>query len=113
MLDMLHDEFEWDQRKAVANLKKHGVSFDDAAYVLADDLAEVYHHEQYDEAHAGKEDRFITVASHPLDRSIVLAIAWTERRQATAQITRIITARHATGRERRMYASYLIETSGT
>ncbi len=110
---MLHDEFEWDQRKAVANLQKHGVAFDDAACVLADEMAAVYHYEQYDKAHAGKEDRFITVASHPLDRSIVLAIAWTERQQATAQITRIISARHATGRERRMYASYLVETSGT
>jgi uncharacterized DUF497 family protein len=31
----LHDNFEWDQDKAQKNLKKHGVSFDDAALVLA------------------------------------------------------------------------------
>ena len=31
-------EFEWDPAKAASNLRKHGVSFDDAATVLADDL---------------------------------------------------------------------------
>jgi uncharacterized DUF497 family protein len=33
---MLHENFEWDEDKARINLKKHGVSFDDAALVLAD-----------------------------------------------------------------------------
>ena len=32
-------EFEWNERKAAANLKKHGVDFADAALVLYDDLA--------------------------------------------------------------------------
>ncbi len=32
-------EFEWDEQKAAANLKKHGVDFADAALVLYDDLA--------------------------------------------------------------------------
>jgi len=31
--------FEWDQRKAVANLKKHRVSFEDASMVFLDPLA--------------------------------------------------------------------------
>jgi uncharacterized DUF497 family protein len=34
---MLHENFEWDEQKARKNLRKHGVSFDDAALVLADE----------------------------------------------------------------------------
>jgi uncharacterized protein len=35
----LHEHFEWDDDKAATNLKKHGVSFDDAALVLTDEMA--------------------------------------------------------------------------
>jgi uncharacterized DUF497 family protein len=34
---MLHENFEWDESKERKNLKKHGVSFDDASLVLADE----------------------------------------------------------------------------
>jgi uncharacterized DUF497 family protein len=45
---MLHDSFEWDQDKAQKNLKKHGVSFEDAALVLADEEGDRFHVEEYD-----------------------------------------------------------------
>ena len=41
-----HGEFEWDPKKAAANYKKHGVTFDDAAVVLGDDEGDVYHVEE-------------------------------------------------------------------
>jgi uncharacterized DUF497 family protein len=50
------------------------------------------------------EDRHITTASHPSDRSIILLVCWTDRYRADQRVTRIISARHATGRERRRYA---------
>jgi uncharacterized DUF497 family protein len=75
----LHDSFEWDEDKAVKNLKKHGVSFDDAARVLADDDGSFYHMEEFDDLHKDDEDRYITTAAHPDDRSVVLHIAWTDR----------------------------------
>lgn len=99
-----HDHFEWDPQKAKINRTKHGVSFDDAKTVLEDDEAELYHVEVFDDAHSMAEDRHITSASHPADRSIVLLICWTDRSVADQRVTRIISARHATRRERKQYA---------
>ena len=98
-----HDRFEWDAAKARANLRKHAVSFDDAAAVLADQEADRFHIEDYDDAHSMEEDRWITTASHPADRRIVLRVVWTLRRTSHATITRIIGARTATRQERLSY----------
>ncbi len=50
-------EFEWDPIKVDANLRKHGVSFDEAATVLADPLSITV----ADPDHSQEEDRLITV----------------------------------------------------
>ena len=50
-------EFEWDDAKAEANLRKHGVSFDEAATVFADTLSLT----GYDPDHSSDEDRYITM----------------------------------------------------
>jgi uncharacterized DUF497 family protein len=47
--------FEWDAHKATANLKKHGVSFDDAKSVFLDERAKLMD----DPDHSGDEDRFV------------------------------------------------------
>ena len=107
---LLHVNFEWDEDKAEKNLKKHRVSFDDAALVLADEDADIFHVEEYDREYSTAEDRYITTASHPDDRSIVLVIAWTDRSTEDAKITRIISARVATPAERRRYVK---EISGS
>src|SRR5580704_13797652 len=99
----LHDNFEWDDDKARLNLKKHGVSFDDAALVLADDDGNSFHVEEYDGEHSTGEDRYVTTASHPADRTIVLIISWTDRSTEDARITRIISARAATRAEGKRY----------
>ena len=99
----LHENFEWDEDKAVKNLKKHHVSFDDAALVLADDNGEVFHVDEYDPEHSVGEDRYVTTAAHPDDRSIVLVISWTDRSTEDAKITRIISVRVATPAERKKY----------
>lgn len=101
---MLHDNFEWDDDKAQRNLKKHGVSFDDAARVLADEDGERFHVEEYDDEHSTSEDRYVTTASHPDDRRLVLIIAWTDRSTPHARVTRILSARPATLAERKKYA---------
>ena len=100
---LLHENFEWDEDKAQKNLKKHGVSFDDAALVLADEDGDKFHVEEHDGSHSDGEDRYVTTASHPDDRSIVLIIAWTDRSTQDAKITRIISARAATPAERKRY----------
>jgi uncharacterized DUF497 family protein len=100
-----HDKFEWDPRKAKANARKHdGVTFDDAAAVLGDDQADVYHVEAYDDEHSTDEDRQVTLGSHPEDRRIVLRVSWTDRSAGKERITRIISARLATPTERKRYA---------
>src|SRR4029079_2920777 len=83
---MLHDNFEWDEDKANRNLKKHGVRFDDAALVLADDDGSAFHVEEYDGVHSSGEDRYVTTASHPDDRRIVLIVAWTDRSTPEAKV---------------------------
>jgi uncharacterized protein len=100
---MLHESFEWDEEKARKNLKKHGVSFDDAALVLADEDGDSFHVEEYDRDHSAGEDRYVTTASHPDDRSIVLIIAWVDRSTKHTKVTRIISARAATPAERKRY----------
>jgi uncharacterized DUF497 family protein len=100
---VLHENFEWDEDKAQKNLKKHKVSFDDAALVLSDDEGDRFHVEEYDRQHSAGEDRYVTTASHPDDRTIVLVIAWTDRSTERAKVTRIISARAATPAERKRY----------
>lgn len=106
----LHDSFEWDEDKAVRNLKKHNVSFDEAARVLADDEGSLYHIEEFDALHSDDEDRYVTTASDPDDRMIVLRITWTDRSSRNERITRIISARLATKRERKSYAQEIGKT---
>ena len=98
-----HEEFDWDPKKARTNQKAHGVSFEFAASALADELADIFHIEEYDEAHSRKENRYTTLASHPMRRSVVLKIVWTDRSTDDEQITWIISARHAARRERIIY----------
>jgi uncharacterized DUF497 family protein len=99
----LHSNFEWDSNKADENLEKHNVSFGDASYVLADEEGDVYHIEEFDDLHSDSEDRYITTASHPSDRSIILRICWTDASTKRSKITRIISARLAKPIERTQY----------
>jgi uncharacterized DUF497 family protein len=100
---MLHENFEWDEDKAQSNLQKHGVSFDDAALVLSDDDGDKFHVEEYDGPHSNDEDRYVTTAAHPDDRTIVLIISWTDRSTDNTKVARIISARAAKPAERKRY----------
>lgn len=83
--------FEWDDEKAKANLKKHGVPFETAAKVFLDkNRIEIY-----DEAHSEDEDRYITIGM----AGDVLFVVYTER----SPRIRLISARLANARERKVY----------
>ena len=86
-------EFEWDQGKAAENLRKHKVSFTEAATVFGDTLGTTVS----DPDHSGEEHRYITVGSS--NRSRILMVAHAERRERI----RIISARRLTRNERRVY----------
>jgi uncharacterized DUF497 family protein len=86
-------ELEWDPWKAEHNLRKHGVSFTEAATVLADSLSDTAH----DPAHSVDEDRYLTVG-RSLERRLLI-VAHTER----GNHVRIISARELTRAERKVY----------
>ena len=84
-------EFEWDARKAVSNLTKHGVDFADAVTVLDDDLAVTVRDDS-----AG-EDRYVTIGMDATGR--LLVVVYTLR----GERVRIISGRRPTSRERKSY----------
>lgn len=86
-------EFEWDPDKAIANLRKHGISFDEAATVLADPLAITVP----DPDHSQDQERYITVGLS-FGRRLLL-VAHTDREMRI----RLISARELTTTERVAY----------
>jgi uncharacterized DUF497 family protein len=84
--------FEWDQSKAKSNLRKHGVSFEEASTALLDPLSKT----ALDPYHSLAE-RFLTFGLSWRGR--LLAVSHTERRATI----RIISARVATPSERETY----------
>ncbi len=84
-------EFEWDERKAQANLRKHRVDFADAATVFEDDRAVTVADDD------PEEERYATLGTDALGR--VLVVAYTMR----GERIRMISARRATKRERAEY----------
>jgi uncharacterized DUF497 family protein len=83
--------FEWDAQKAKRNLRKHGISFDEAITVFDDSLAAIFPNED----HSGAEAREIIVGYSILNR--LLLVCFTERAK---DHVRIISARKATAPER-------------
>jgi uncharacterized DUF497 family protein len=86
-------QFEWDPKKAKQNLKKHGVSFDEAVTVFYDPLSASFD----DPDHSANEQRYVTIGVSSKDRLLVIAQA---ERGAN---TRIISARLATSNERKKH----------
>jgi len=85
--------FEWDPRKAAENLARHGVSFEEAATVFRDVLSAT----GADPDHSVGEQRFVTFGISTGGR--LLVVAHTDRDDTI----RIISARPATPRERKIY----------
>ena len=87
--------FEWDERKAAANLKKHGVGFEEAKSVFHDERARLID----DPDHSENEDRFILLGISSALK--VLAVCHCYR--TDDGVIRIISARKATARETKSY----------
>jgi uncharacterized DUF497 family protein len=86
-------KFEWDPNKAASNLRKHEVSFTEAATAFGDFLSVTFP----DPDHSIDEDRYITIGLSHQGR--ILIISHTDRNDTI----RIISARKATSFERRFY----------
>ena len=85
--------FEWDPGKGQRNLRKHGVSFEEAATVFLDLMAMTYP----DPDHSNEEDREITIGYSSRQRLLFVSHVRNEDR------IRIISARQVTRRERKQH----------
>ena len=88
--------FEWNPHKEKVNRKKHGITFEEAAYVFSDPFALSKH----DREHADDEERWILLGK--ILRGIVVVVH-TFRKSDGVEYVRIISARMATKREQRAY----------
>ena len=87
--------FSWDRAKAAGNLKKHGVSFDEAQTVFYDEFAVQF----FDENHSEGEERFLMLGMST--GANLLLVCHCEREGD--QLIRIISARKATKSESNFY----------
>lgn len=85
--------FEWNKRKAAANLKKHGFSFEEASTVFDDEMFITV----VDDEHSNDEGRYITIGMSNTGR--LLMVAPTDREDRI----RIISVRKATKYEENFY----------
>ncbi len=86
--------FEWDDRKAAANAKKHGVRFEEAKSVFVDERAKLID----DPDHSESEDRFVILGLSSAIRLLLVCHCYRE-----GNVIRIISARKATAKESRNY----------
>jgi len=87
--------FEWDDKKSKINIKKHGITFEEAVSVFYDDKAIEF----YDEEHSEWEDRFLMLG---LSDKLNLLLVCHCYREPKGRI-RIISARKATKNESKHY----------
>jgi uncharacterized DUF497 family protein len=83
--------FEWDPKKAAANVEKHGIPFAEAVFALEDDRAVTVADD------SPGEQRWATIGIDAIGRILVVVYTWRD------DDIRIISARGATARERRQY----------
>ena len=91
--------FSWDDRKAADNLRKHGVSFEEAATVFMDENAKLLH----DPDHSSDEDRFILLGLSSVIRLLVVCHAY----RGDDQEIRIISSRKANKQETKQYRGFI------
>ena len=91
--------FAWDQANAAENLRKHGVSFEEACTAFADENARLKH----DPDHSQREDRFALLGFSAKLRLLIVCHAYRQN----DEVIRLISARKATPSERKQYGSYL------
>jgi len=90
-------KFEWDREKEKLNIKKHGVTFEQASFVFADKYAL----NKYDKEHSEDEDRWIILGKS--FNEVLLLVVHTFRNRDGVEYTRIISARKATKKEKQAY----------
>ena len=91
--------FEWNDRKASENQRKHGVSFDEAKSAFLDENARLIR----DPEHSDDEDRFVLLGLNIQLRLLLVCHCYREE----GNVIRIISARKADRSERKQYSEFL------
>ena len=89
-------QFEWDEKKAKINKRKHGITFEEASTAFADELSITID----DPLHSDDEDRLILIGQSKASKTLV--VVHVER----GETIRIISARKATKHEQKFYEEY-------
>ena len=89
-------QFEWDNKKANINKRKHGITFEEASTAFADELSITIN----DPLHSEEEDRLILIGQSKQSKTLV--VIHVERKE----VVRIISARKATKHEQKFYEEY-------
>lgn len=92
-------KFEWDEAKNQSNIKKHGISFEEAKTVFEDEDALII----TDESHSDEEDRFILIGFSYKANLLVVCHCYRENES----VIRLISARKATSIEKENYKEQL------
>ncbi|MBC7625118.1 MAG: BrnT family toxin [Aeromicrobium sp.] len=87
--------FEWDDRKAAANLRKHGVGFDEAKSVFVDENAKLID----DPDHSEVEDRFVILGFSSALRLLLVCHCY----RSDGNVIRVISVRKASAKESKSY----------
>ena len=88
-------KFEWNRRKASANEKKHGISFEEARTVFFDENAKLID----DPDHSDEEERFVLLGLSSSLRVVLVCHCYREE----GNVIRIISARKASAHESKQY----------
>ena len=87
--------FEWDDEKAAVNVKKHGISFEEAKSAFRDERAKLIN----DPDHSDDEERFVLLGLSEMLRLFVVCHCY----RGDNHVIRIISARKATTNESKSY----------
>lgn len=90
--------FQWDERKAATNRRKHGVSFEEARTVFFDDRAMLIS----DPNHSQDEDRFVLLGLSVRLRTLIVCHCYRQ----DDDVIRIISARPANRAEHQQYEEH-------
>ena len=91
--------FDWDRKKASENLRKHGVSFEEAKYAFLDENARLIP----DPEHSSDEDRFVLLGLSLRLRLLVVVHCYRDN----DHVVRIISARKSNRQEQNQYSDLL------
>jgi uncharacterized DUF497 family protein len=89
-------QFEWDEKKAKINKRKHGITFEEATTAFADELSITID----DPLHSEDEDRLVLIGQSKAFKTLI--VIHVEKRESI----RIISARKATKYEQKFYEEY-------